>query len=65
MGRDLSTLAQKRQLTLNETAWWAGPRGVLKFGFGWEVPPRNLKVDPYNYNFSRKSDPFKYQLAQF
>ena len=24
-------------------------RGVLKFGFGRDVPPRNLKVDPYKY----------------
>ena len=27
-------------------------------GFDWDVPPRNLKVDPTNTNFSRKSDPF-------
>ena len=32
-------------------------RGVLKFGFGRDVPLRNLKVDPYKYRFfSRKSD---------
>ena len=41
------------------------PGDVLKFGFGRDVPPRNLKVDPYNTNFSRKSDPFMYQLVQF
>ena len=26
-----------------------GPEGVLKFGFGRDVPLRNLKVDPYKY----------------
>ena len=25
------------------------PRGVLKFGFGRDVLPRTLKVDPYKY----------------
>ena len=30
------------------------PPGVLKFGFGREVPPRNLKVDPYKYQFVKK-----------
>ena len=35
---------------------WHG--GVLKFGLGRDVPPRNLKVDPYKYKFSRKGDPF-------
>ena len=39
---------------------------VLKFGFGRDVLPRTLKVDPYKYQcFSRKSDPFMYQSAQF
>ena len=30
------------------------PRGVVKFGFGYNVPLQNLKVDPYKYNFSKK-----------
>ena len=30
------------------------PGGVLKFGFGREVPPRNLKVDPYKNQFFKK-----------
>ena len=34
-----------------------GPGGVLKFGFGREVPPRNLKVDPYKYQFFKKKRP--------
>ena len=25
--------------------------GVLKFGFGRDVPLQNLKVDPYKYHF--------------
>ena len=29
-------------------------RGVLNFGFGMDVPPRNLKVDPYKYQFFKK-----------
>ena len=29
-------------------------RGVLKFGFGRDVPPWNLKVDPYKYQFFKK-----------
>ena len=28
--------------------------GVLKFGFGRDVPPRNLKIDPYKYQFFKK-----------
>ena len=28
--------------------------GVLKFGFGRDVPPQNLKVDPYKYQFFKK-----------
>ena len=28
--------------------------GVLKFGFGRDVPPLNLKVDPYKYQFLKK-----------
>ena len=28
--------------------------GVLKFGFGRDVPLRNLKVDPYKYHFFKK-----------
>ena len=32
-------------------------RGVLKFGFGWDVPSRNLKVDPYKYWFFKKKWP--------
>ena len=32
------------------------PRGVLKFGFGRDVPLQNLKVhvDPYKYQFFKK-----------
>ena len=30
--------------------------GVLKFGFGMDVPPQNLKVDPYKYQFFKKSE---------
>ena len=30
------------------------PGGVLKFGFGRDEPPRNLKVDPYKYQFFKK-----------
>ena len=43
------------------------PRGVLKFGFGRDVPMQNLKADTEstNTNFSRKSDPCIYQSAQF
>ena len=41
------------------------PQGVLKFSFGRDVPPRNLKVDPYKYQFFKKNDPFIYQSAQF
>ena len=29
-------------------------QGVLKFGFGRDVPPQNLKVDPYKYQFFKK-----------
>ena len=28
--------------------------GVLKFGFGSDVPPQNLKVDPYKTIFQEK-----------
>ena len=30
------------------------PGGVLKFGFGRDVLPWNLKVDPYKYQFFKK-----------
>ena len=33
------------------------PGGVLKFGLGRDVPPRNLKVDPYKYQFFKKKWP--------
>ena len=32
----------------------SNPGGVLKFGFRRDVPPRNLKVDPYKYQFFKK-----------
>ena len=32
-------------------------RGILKFGFGRDVLPRNLKVDPYKYQFFKKKEP--------
>ena len=31
--------------------------GVLKFGSGRDVPPWNLKVDPYKYQFFKKKLP--------
>ena len=31
-----------------------GGGGVLKFGFGRDVPQQNLKVDPYKYQFFKK-----------
>ena len=40
-------------------------RGVLKFRFGRDMQPVNLKVDPYKNYFSRKTDPFIHQLAKF
>ena len=33
------------------------PGGVLKFGLGRDVPPWNLKVDPYKYKFFKKKWP--------
>ena len=42
-----------------------GEGGILKFGFGRDMPLLNVKVDPYKYQFSKKSDPFIYQSAQF
>ena len=33
--------------------WGLGP-GVLKFGFGRDMPQWNLKVDPYKYEFFEK-----------
>ena len=41
------------------------PQGVLKFGFGRDVPPWNLKVDYTNTSFSSQNNSFIYQLAQF
>ena len=39
---------------------------ILKFGFGRDVSLRNLKVDPFIYQFFKeKSDPFIHQSAQF
>ena len=29
-------------------------RGVLKFGFGKDVPPQNSKVDPSKYQFFKE-----------
>ena len=31
--------------------------GVLKFVFGRDIPPRNLKVDPYKYQYFKKKLP--------
>ena len=39
-------------------------KGAQGFGFGRNVPLRNLKVDPYEYQFFKKNDPFIYQSAQ-
>ena len=39
--------------------------GGTQVWFGRDVPPRNLKVDHTNTSFSRKSNPFIYQSAQF
>ena len=33
---------------------WSRGGGVLKFGFGRDVPLQNLKVDPYKYQFFKK-----------
>ena len=33
------------------------PEGVLKLGFDRDVPPQNLKVDPYKYQFFKKKWP--------
>ena len=31
-----------------------GGGGLLKFGFGRDVPPQNLKLGPYKYQFFKK-----------
>ena len=41
-----------------------GGGGVIKFGFGRDVPPWHLKVDPHKHQFFKKSEPFIYQSAQ-
>ena len=41
-----------------QTRW-----GVLKFGFGRDVPPRNLKVDPYKYQFLKKKWPIHISIG--
>ena len=38
-------------------AYPSSPGGVLKFGFGRDVAPQNLKVDPYKYQFFKKKWP--------
>ena len=38
--------------------WFFHRRCHVKFGFGRDVPPRNLKVDPYKYQFFKKKWPF-------
>ena len=47
----LSIYAPLRRFRINLTTQ---PGGVLKFGFGRDVPSRNLKVDPYKYQFFKK-----------
>ena len=41
--------------------WWKivsiWSRGILKFGLGRDVPPQNLKVDPYKYQFFKEKWP--------
>ena len=51
----------------NYTAEIPGPgREVLTVGFGRGMPPWNLKVDPYKYQFVKeKVTPFIYQSALF
>ena len=39
---------------LSLTSSWTKYPGVLKFGFGRDVLPWNLKVDPYKYKFFKK-----------
>ena len=40
-------------------------RGVLKFGFGKDTLPWNLKVDPYKYQFFKKKWPIHIKTDQF
>ena len=35
-------------------------QGVLKFGFGRDMPPQNLKVDPYKYQYPPPPPPPPY-----
>ena len=39
------------ELVFKSSIRYHGPWGILKFGFGRDVPPQNLKVDPYKYQF--------------
>ena len=41
-----------------------GGRGVLKFGFGRDMPLRNLKVYPYKYPFFKKKWPTHIPIGQ-
>ena len=43
---------------------WA-PGGVLKFGFGRDVPPRKSKVDPYKCQFFKKKWPIHIPIGPF
>ena len=64
---------QLRIATLRPRLWlWFVPvRGCCQIDSLIRDPPgrdillRNLKVDPYKYQFSRTSNPFIYQSAQF
>ena len=42
---------------LDERRGWGPPEGVLKFGFGRDVLPQNLKEDPYKYQFLKQKWP--------
>ena len=37
--------------------------GVLKFGFGRDVPLRNLKVGPYKYQFCKERWPISIPIG--
>ena len=50
----MQTLTMDDIYSCTEVIIGGTPGGVLKFGFGRDVPPRNLKVDPYKHHFFKK-----------
>ena len=46
------------QTTCHRAGWWT--LGVLKLGFGRDVPLRNLKVDPYKYQSLKEKPTHSY-----